>query len=260
MSPTSSDPSCQPQKGIHPLLRGIAIESRAVAVRLLAYLSGLAMLAFIAADLMSAVGPDEPIPEAAVPAWSRASRADRAFALSLSDLAIKPEAYEAFRRPDGSRKDVLRWAGDSGLAVAEIAIVRLGGSPGPDPDGLALAPPAGLAALAEAEPAGRVETKFGSVPLWHVAGTAPACLGFAKDFEAPRLMISGWSCAAPARAAQQSLIGCALDRLTLLSAGNNPALAALFARAELKRGACGTSLAAADWITEAAPPRLRGRL
>lgn len=262
MPPTSSNPTCQIQGGIHPLLRGVALEGRAVAVRLLAYFSGLAMLALIAADLMAAAMPDPPATEAPAlePAWSRATRQDRAFAVSLPDLANKPESYETWRRPDGSRKDVLRWFGDDGQPVLALAIERARDGAGRAPADAELVPP-GTAAPRDAEPAGRLETKFGGIALWHLAGTAPACLGFARQFEALPLSIHGWSCAAPSRARQQSLIGCALDRLTLLSAGNNPALAALFARAELKRGTCGAApIATADWIAEAAPPRLRGRL
>jgi hypothetical protein len=49
----------------------------------------------------------------------------------------------------------------------------------------------------------------------------------------------------------------------LLTAGNDPKLAELFARAELKRASCtasATSAALADWVTDAGNPRLRGRL
>jgi hypothetical protein len=51
-----------------------------------------------------------------------------------------------------------------------------------------------------------------------------------------------------------------LSRLVLL-AGNEPKLAELFARAELKRGSCAVSAtpsASADWVTGADDPRLRG--
>src|SRR5882757_7387705 len=54
-----------------------------------------------------------------------------------------------------------------------------------------------------------------------------------------------------------------LSRLILLTAGNDPKLAELFARAELKRASCtasATSAALADWVTDAGNPRLRGRL
>jgi hypothetical protein len=52
-----------------------------------------------------------------------------------------------------------------------------------------------------------------------------------------------------------------LNRLTLLSAGNDPKLAELFARAELRRGDCavsGTQALSADWLTGTDNPRLRG--
>ena len=42
-----------------------------------------------------------------------------------------------------------------------------------------------------------------------------------------------------------------LNRLTLLASGNEPKLAELFARAELKRGSCATAAApatSADWV------------
>ena len=62
------------------------------------------------------------------------------------------------------------------------------------------------------------------------------------------------------------MIACALDRLTLAAGGGDPKLAALFARAELKRSFCGQQsvfLAATpkrtDWIEAARDPKLRGR-
>jgi hypothetical protein len=52
-----------------------------------------------------------------------------------------------------------------------------------------------------------------------------------------------------------------LSRLTLLTAGNDPKLAELFARAELKRASgapAAASALSADWVTGAENPRLRG--
>jgi hypothetical protein len=52
-----------------------------------------------------------------------------------------------------------------------------------------------------------------------------------------------------------------LDWLTLLASGNEPKLAELFARAELKRSGCGGATSVSvDWITGVEDPRLRGRL
>jgi hypothetical protein len=61
--------------------------------------------------------------------------------------------------------------------------------------------------------------------------------------------------------AKRAAIGCVLSRLILLTAGNDPKLAELFARAELKRGSCApsaTSVASPDWVTAAENPLLRG--
>jgi hypothetical protein len=52
-------------------------------------------------------------------------------------------------------------------------------------------------------------------------------------------------------------------RLILLTAGNEPKLAELFARAELKWGGCAASAPStppADWATDAENPRLRGTI
>ena len=62
------------------------------------------------------------------------------------------------------------------------------------------------------------------------------------------------------------MIACSLDRLTLVAAGSEPKIGALFAQAELKRNFCGANnvfLAATrkrnDWIEAARDPKLRGR-
>jgi hypothetical protein len=63
--------------------------------------------------------------------------------------------------------------------------------------------------------------------------------------------------------ARRAAIGCILNRLILLTAGNEPKLAELFARAELKRGSCAasaTSAASVDWVSGAENLGLRGTL
>ena len=61
--------------------------------------------------------------------------------------------------------------------------------------------------------------------------------------------------------ARRTAIGCMLNRLMLLTAGNDPKLAELFARAELRRSDCAVASApalSADWVTASDNPRLRG--
>jgi hypothetical protein len=92
------------------------------------------------------------------------------------------------------------------------------------------------------------------------ADDARTCLGFVKRIDEPNVQISGWSCQGETIPARRAAIGCILNRLVLLTAGNDPKLAELFARAELKRGSCAASSPAADWVTSADNPRLRGPL
>jgi len=63
--------------------------------------------------------------------------------------------------------------------------------------------------------------------------------------------------------ARRAAIGCILNRRILLSAGNEPKLAELFARAELKRGSCAasaTSAASVDRVSGVENLGLRGTL
>jgi hypothetical protein len=253
---------------IHPALRSFADECSGVMARLIAYVGALALLAIVGAGLWDQL----PLRGMAVPAarsaFSIAARSYPAFAVSQFDLSGKTEAYEIFRHPDGGRKDVIRWAAQGEKPIAELEIYRPGGElnqSGPpiaeiaarmDPDG-----------MRELQAAGLIDSKFGAVTLLGLtdpAGDARPCLGFIKRIDQPNLRISGWSCQGDTLPARRAAIGCILNRLVLLTAGNDPKLAELFAHAELRRGDCAPASAApvmsADWVTGAQNPRLRGSL
>jgi hypothetical protein len=252
----------------HPALRSFADECTGLLARLIAYVGALALIAIIGLSLWDELplrGSGDP---AARSAWGVAARAYPGFAVSQFDSPGRTEVYEIFRHPDGGRKDVLRWAAQGEKPLAELEIYRPGGElsqMGPpiadiaarmDPDG-----------VRELQAAGLIDSKFGTVTLLGLAdrnGDARPCLGFIKRFEAPNLRISGWSCQGDTLPARRAAIGCILDRLILLSAGNDPKLAELFAHAELRRGSCAQASAApvtsADWVTGAQNPRLRGSL
>ena len=130
MNPTLLDQPLQDASGIHPALRSFADECSAVAVRILAYICGLAVLAVIAVDLVSAVpvaaNTNAGLPTA--PGWTPASRPHPAFAISKLDLSDRTDAYEILRHPEGGRKDILRWAATRDEApTAEVEIYRPGG-------------------------------------------------------------------------------------------------------------------------------------
>jgi hypothetical protein len=70
-------------------------------------------------------------------------------------------------------------------------------------------------------------------------GRARRCLGFARSFAEPPMQIAGWYCSAGEEVVDRATLACALDRLTMLSAGGDAKFAGLFANAEIKRTFCG---------------------
>jgi hypothetical protein len=262
---------------IHPGLTSFADEVSAMIARLFAYVGTLALIAILAVhfwDQMPRIAGDA----AQKPSWGLADHSQPAFALGEPGQADKSATYTILRHPQGGRKDIFSWPGAGDRPAAELEIYRLGdeaASSSLPAEDLALRMPPG----GELEAAGVVESKFGTVALlWRTtAGAGPkkdkdmdkakhrasGCLGFFKGIDNPGLRISGWSCQGDGLPAQRGAVACMLDRLTLLTSGNEPKLAELFARAELNRRNCGTAGASAgsgDWITQADNPRLRGAL
>lgn len=252
------------QTRTHPALTSFADECCATVARLMAYVGTLALVAILGVHLWDQLPVDESSEPPAKAGWSVAERSHPAFAVSQFDLPEKIEIYQIFRHPLGGRRDVIRWtardAGPDERPVAELEIYRPGGEFGQSGqaiDRLAarMEPKGGR----ELEAAGVVESKFGGVTLLRPPGDTGSCLGFLKHLNDPNLQLSGWSCQGEALPAQQAAVGCMLNRLMLLTAGNDPKLAELFARAELRRTDCG-SAASLDWVTSAGSPLLRGTL
>jgi hypothetical protein len=254
---------------IHPALTSFADECCATLARLLVYVGTLALLAIVGLHLWDQF--QLPIEEAsepvAQPGWAAASRVHPSFAVSQFDLPGKTESYEVFRHPLGGRKDILHWAAQGEKPVAELEIYRPGDEISPSgPASAEMADRMDPNGGRQLESAGVIDSKFGAVTLLRPAGStdgARSCLGFIKRLGEPHLQLSGWSCQGDSLPARRAAIGCILSRLMLLTAGNDPKLAELFARAELKRGSCAPSAAAgtsADWVTGSENPLLRGTL
>jgi hypothetical protein len=252
---------------IHPALWRAADECGNVMVRLTAYVGILAIVAIAAARAWDQLPLAISLPPVAKPGWSVATRSFPAFAVSQPDSSAKMETYEILRHPEGGRKDVLRWAASADeKPTAELELYRTG-----DERDQVAAPAAEIAArmdptgTRELAGEGIVDSKFGPVALFGFADSARDanhCLGFAKNLDAADFRISGWSCQGTTLPVRRLAIACTLNRLILLTAGNDPKLAELFARAELKRGSCpsGDATLSADWVTGAQNPRLRGSL
>ena len=252
---------------IHPALTSFADECCGMLARMTAYVGALALLAIVGIHLWDELPDSATFGPSPKTGWSLATRSFPAFAVSHPELVGKTETYEILRHPEGGRKDVFRWAEAGEKPIAELEIYRPGGE-------LSQSGPAVVEIAGQMDPgggheleaAGVIDSKFGAVILFRLAGltgNAPACLGFMKRLDQPDLRISGWSCQGDALPARRAAIGCILNRLTLLTAGNDPRLAELFAHAELKRGSCASpaaSAATSNRVTESENPRLRGPL
>lgn len=247
-------------------LERFADEACGTLARLLAYVGALALIGILAAAGWQQLGFEGTEPRGS--GWAVADGAVPAYALRLSDQPDKFTTYTVLRHPDGGRKDVIRWGEAAGRpALAELEVYRFGA--GRDVTGDALADLARRMAVADPsafESVGIIDSKFGTVGLLRPAGKPDgpgACLGFLKDAGMPVLRISGWSCQGVTAPIRRAAVGCMLNRLTLMSTGSEAEVTDLFTRAELKPAACGAGTPggiAADWVSSADNPRLRGAL
>jgi hypothetical protein len=232
---------------MHPALHSWREELPATFVRVLAYLGGVAVLSMAAAQFFQSA----PVITMATtihqqPEWTEIERPFPAFALSIPEAADVPSSYAIRRHAEGGgRKDILTLgAADSAAPYLQVEIYRPGSElrrfAGPKTEIAAEATALGPTALVHADE--KLASKFG--PLEIVAfetsnGTPRHCLGFVRAYDDPRLQLSGWFCQGGTEFIERSTLACALDRLSLLSAGSEPKVGVLFAQAELNRSYCG---------------------
>ncbi|BAM86382.1 conserved hypothetical protein [Bradyrhizobium oligotrophicum S58] len=248
-------------------LQAITDEVCGTFARLFAYVGALALIAMLGmAGWNTLDGGDDARPPVR-PGWIAAEGAVPAFSLRLTDQPDRTATYAVLTHPAGGRKDVLRWGEPADRPAAELEVYRIG----PERDAIDnpradLAVRMGRGAAAELETAGVIESRFGPVGLVRRAGAPEgpgACLGFFKTIAEPALRISGWSCQGVTMPVRRAMVGCMLNRLTLLSSRHDTALAELFSRAEPRRGDCdgpGEARTLSDWVTALDNPKLRGRL
>ena len=195
---------------------------------------------------------------------------DAAHGRKPTPLAGAHARGEANLDPGGGRRDIFTFGDLSAPgATAVVELYRAGAEPDGTEDDI-------TASIGELRLSSRpalpatIDTKFGPVTVEaftdHAPGGERRCIKFLRSFEEPRFELSGWFCNAGLEIVDHGMIACALDHLTLVSAGSEPKLAALFARAELRRTFCGQAgvLFAATpkrggWIEAVRDPRLRGR-
>ena len=230
---------------MHPALYSWREQLPATLVRLLAYLGGITVLSIAAAYIFQSRPAINPINAADRPQWVEIEKPFPAFVLAIPEAAGVPAHYTILRHRAGAgRKDILSLGEPDGTApYLQVEVYR----PGSEirhfarPEAEIAKGAAGLrpAQLGRGEP---LNSKFGTlaiVPFVATQGTLRHCLGFVRAYDEPRLQLSGWFCQGGETFIDRSTLACALDRLTLLSAGSEPKVGTVFASAELHRSFCG---------------------
>jgi hypothetical protein len=230
---------------MHPALHSWREELPSALVRMLAYMGGIAVLSMVAGQVFQSPPVMSPITPAHQSEWIEIERPFPAFALFIPEAADVPASYAVRRHAfSGGRKDILALGdADSAAPFLQVEIYRpgseiIGFAPQLDEissNATALGP---INVRRDYEP---LDSKFGPLAIVTFAassGTPRQCLAFVRAYSDPRLQLSGWFCQGGA-AIERSTLACALDRLTLLSAGSEPKIGALFAQAELNRSYCG---------------------
>jgi hypothetical protein len=235
---------------MHPALHSWRDDLPPILVRFLAYVGGIALLSTIAAHFFQS----PPVMDAITPVhrseWIEVERPFPAFALSIPEAADVPAHYAIRRHAEGGgRKDIISLGqADSAAPYLQVEIYR----PGVEQARFGDAKTEIMSGAAALEPAevtadgDGLASKFGPLSVVTFAttqGVARKCVGFVRAYENPRMQLSGWFCQGSkfgdADYIDRGTLACALDRLTLLAAGSEPKVSALFAQAELNRSYCG---------------------
>jgi len=232
-----------------------ALELHATLARTVAYCAALGAFALIALEI---AGPRGGSARTANPDWIEVIRPLPAFALTIPEFEGTPR-YSIWRHASGvGRKDVMSFGEGSG-STATVEIFR-----GDVEEEDITSSIAELRLSAPPTSPNSIDTKFGPARVENAIEDGRNCLHVSRKFEDLRFEISGTFCNAGLELVDHGMVACALDRLSLVSAGSEPRLATLFARAELRRTFCGQKsvfLAATpkrtDWIDAQRDPRLR---
>lgn len=232
---------------MRPVAQSLSEDLRATLVRILAYMGGLAILAIVAASLFKTPPVAAAVEPSVRPKWVSVERPYPAFELLMPEFSGLVPDYAILRSAEGAgRKDVLTWgspSSDSAYVMVEIYRPSGDGERFIDAPSEIAARIVGYTVTDDVKAAGTIDSKFGPVSLvdFAIAGNngPRRCLGFAHSVDEPDMQIAGWYCSPGAEVVDRSTVACAIDRLSLVSAGSDPALAAYFAGAELKRKFCG---------------------
>jgi hypothetical protein len=181
--------------------------------------------------------------------WITVTRPIALFGLESPELDRRT-GYEARRNQDGSRREDMLSFGEFGEGKPFLALKFQVNRDGEAQRTLAgLSQPFVITLVRESAERGlsvgrsgmatTIETKFGTVETADVAlsdgAVGRSCIGFRHLDGAAHFSFSGWWCGSEAKPADRAQLICLIDRIDLLSAGDDRDLRAAFARTELAR-------------------------
>lgn len=209
------------------------------------------------------------------PTWIPVIRPIHLFALEAPELIKAAANYDAVRSTtsDG-REDNLSFGSAARVDALfmRVSVYRLG-SEAKDPvpffvDLSRRAASVGLA-VGKTTPGEAMATKFGDMEIAETKlgmnEIERSCLAFRRALPGEKLRLAGWYCAPAGSFAGRAGLSCLIDRLALLSAGEDNTLRDSFVAAERRRpAACGkgplfaASAGTAPLPAEIGPAKLRG--
>lgn len=194
------------------------------------------------------VAPLAPVVAApTAPAWTDIIRPFTAYDLAGGPYARLPLAYAARRDAGGTaRQDVLTYGAPvPGGSFLRLMFYRRGDEPVPAAtvfvDAARLAAGAGLA-VTRSGLTSELATRFGTVDVAGVTVAAPdrsaTCLAFrlADPGTTPVLQLAGLACGSDEKPVDLAAVACTIEKVDLVSAGDDEDLRAVFVAAERHRG------------------------
>lgn len=225
-----------------------------------------------AAAVTGAVAPVSAVSaDPAPPSWAPVARGQANFTLS-AEADGQGWRFAARRDQNSTLREERFTAGDFSADRLFADLVLRRGQPARPAGSLFVETsrfggPQGLAVARSQQPVALV-TKFGPIETADLVLQGPgrerACIAFRHSADESGFRFQGVLCGAPERPADRRQLACLVDRIGLVSAGDDRDLRAHFSRAELARlpGCTPSKLEAAGrrvtWLDpEAAAPRLR---
>lgn len=202
--------------------------------------------------------------------WKPVAAPIAAYHLEAAELDRAALRYKARMHAEGARQELMVWgstAADAPRKRAQVfGALSIEHYPRAVPEGDTLyidlvrrAALVGASVERVGAPIG-LQTKFGPFETAEATvlanGVRRSCLGYRHVAEDVPLQIHGWFCGTPDRPIDRSVLGCMLDRVDILSAGNDKALRAYFAAVERARLPCGTARLVSpktSWLDPAGP-------